>query len=253
MKVEDGMVLGQIVEKKKESLVKAKRRIPLDEVKRRAGKESNVRDFRSAIKRREGRGISLIAEIKKVSPVKGVLRTPFDVEEIALEYERGGASAVSVITEENFFHGSPDYIEKAHSSCHLPVLRKDFIFDIYQIYESRMLGADAVLLIAALLDSVLLQELLDAVRKLKMTPLVEVHDEEELERALDCGGDVVGINTRNLRTMEIDLRVAENLIRFVPKGVITVAESGVKSREDVIRLEFLGFDSVLIGEAVVTA
>ncbi|MDQ7778298.1 MAG: indole-3-glycerol phosphate synthase TrpC [Planctomycetota bacterium] len=246
-----GTFLDKIVARKADRLCRLKAEMPLEKMRRRAQAAPAPRDFRAAIRR--DNAISLIAELKKASPSKGVLNPGLDPARTAVAYEKAGAAAVSVITEQDFFLGSPAFVGEVRAACGLPVLRKDFLFDPYQIYESRALGADAVLVIAALGDDVLLRGLITLAGELRMMPLVEVHAEEELRRALDCGADVVGINNRNLRTMEVDLSTVEKLIRLVPRGVTVVAESGIGSRTDVRTMESLGVHAVLVGEAIVTA
>jgi indole-3-glycerol phosphate synthase len=181
------------------------------------------------------------------------LRREFDVVELALLYERAGAAAISVITEEDFFCGSPEYVKVVRDAVSLPLLRKDFLFDEYQIYESRILGADAVLLIVAILDDIRISQLTRLAKELGMTALVEVHNEKELERALNCGCSLIGINNRNLKTMEVDVGIAKRMLKRIPSGITVVVESGIRSREDVERFEPLGVDAVLVGEAIVTA
>jgi len=208
--IRTGTILDKIVERKKERLKEAKEQRPLENLKRRAKETSPLRSFLSAIKRKER--MSLIAELKRASPVKGVLRREFDVVELALLYERAGAAAISVITEEDFFCGSPEYVKVVRDAVSLPLLRKDFLFDEYQIYESRILGADAVLLIVAILDDIRISQLTRLAKELGMTALVEVHNEKELERALNCGCSLIGINNRNLKTMEVDVGIAKRML-----------------------------------------
>ena len=247
---ETGTILDKIVARKAERLSAARELMPLERVMEAAKDSPAPRDFRSAVQRTEN--IRLIAEIKKASPSKGVLREQLNPAALARSYESAGASAISVITEEDFFLGSPEYIREVRESVTLPVLRKDFIFDPYQVYESRVLRADAVLIIAAVLEKDAISELISLTGQLGMTALVEVHDERELKLALDCGTDVIGINNRNLKTMEVDVTTAAQLAPLVPDGILTVAESGIRSREDVEMFERLGVDALLVGEAIVT-
>ncbi len=246
---ETGTILDKIVARKAERLSASREHLPLEAVMKAAAEAPAPRDFRSAIQRTDS--IRLIAEIKKASPSRGVLREKFNPAELAASYESAGASAISVITEEDFFLGAPDYIMQARSAVTLPVLRKDFIFDPYQLYESRVLGADAVLIITAILEKDAMSRCIGLTGQLGMTALVEVHDEDELKQALGCGADVIGINNRDLRTMEVDVTTAASLAPLVPDGILTVAESGIRSREDVEMFERLGVDALLVGEAIV--
>jgi len=192
--------------------------------------------------------IALIAEIKKASPSKGLLRDDFNVAEIARAYEKAGAAALSVLTEEEFFQGKPAYLKLASEACHLPCLMKDFLIDELQLYEALYNGASAVLLIVALLDDDELGLLLRSAHGLDLDCLVEVHDETELKRALDSGADIIGVNNRDLRSFDTSLAVAEKLIPLIPDDRVIVAESGIKTYQDVKRLKELGADAVLIGE-----
>jgi indole-3-glycerol phosphate synthase len=237
--------------RKLERLALQKQARPLQQVVREAQMAVPRADFAAAIRRKDG--ISLIAELKKASPVKGVLRADFQPAQLARSYEKAGASAISVITEEDYFQGALDHMTAARGACSLPVLRKDFVFDPYQIHESRAMGADAVLLIAAIMERALLEDLVVLATACSLTPLVEVHDEKELERALGCGATVVGINNRNLKTMQVDLSTTVRLIKLVPAGMVTVSESAIASREDMKLLDSLGVDGALVGEAIVAA
>ena len=192
--------------------------------------------------------IALVAEIKKASPSKGVLRDDFNVEDIARAYEQAGASALSVLTEEEFFQGKPAYLKHVSESIHLPILMKDFFIDELQLFEARYCGASAVLLIVAILDDEQLGSLLRSAHDLDLDCVVEVHDEEELHRALKSGADILGVNNRDLRSFDTSLAVAEKLIPMIPEDKVIVAESGIKSYQDVKRLKELGADAVLIGE-----
>jgi indole-3-glycerol phosphate synthase len=193
--------------------------------------------------------IALVAEIKKASPSKGVLRDDFNVAEIARAYEQAGASALSVLTEEEFFQGKPAYLKQVSETIHLPTLMKDFFIDELQLYEARYCGASAVLLIVAILDDEQLGFLLHSAHGLDLDCLVEVHDEAELKRALKAGADILGVNNRDLRSFDTSLGVAEKLIPMIPDDKVIVAESGIRSYQDVMRLKELGTDAVLIGEA----
>jgi len=206
--------------------------------------------FAAALK---GDGIKLIAEVKKASPSKGILRPYFDPMALARTYAENGAAAISVLTDTEYFQGSPEHLAAIRQSVNLPLLRKDFIYDEYQVYESAAYGADALLLIAAILEPEQLEKMLAVSRRLGMGSLVEVHDEEELKKALDAGAEVIGINNRNLKTFEVDLNTTQRILPFVPTEKTVVSESGISRREDIIRLEGWGVDAVLIGEALVTA
>ena len=210
-----------------------------------------VRDFRRAIKRK-GR-ISIIAEVKKASPSKGVIREDFDPVDIAGEYACSDVQAVSVLTEKDFFQGDDDYLVKIRQSFSLPILRKDFIIDLRQVYQSRHLGADAILLIVSALSDKTLKKFLAEAGMLGMECLVEVHNREELERALDAGAGIIGINNRNLNTFEVDLRTTEKLISYIPGDKLVISESGINSASDMACLDSLGVDAVLIGEAFMRA
>jgi len=212
-----------------------------------------ARDFAAALR---GGGVSLIAEVKKASPSRGVIRADVEPVDVARAYAAAGADALSVLTEGRRFGGSPQDLSDVVAALGLsgpPVLRKDFIVEPYQVYEARALGADCVLLIAALLGRAQLLHMLQLSRSLGMACLVEVHDEEELERVAHSDAAIVGINNRDLRTLEVDFATFERLRPRVPDGRIVVAESGIRSREDVERLSACGVDGVLVGEALMTA
>jgi indole-3-glycerol phosphate synthase len=247
-----GTVLDRIVADKWEELVAGQRLVPFAELESRLPHAAAPRRFAGALR---GDTVRLIAEVKKASPSRGLLRAEFDPLALARSYAEGGAVAVSVLTEEKYFRGSLDHLSSIRAALPdgPPLLRKDFLFDPYQLYEARVHGADAVLLIAAILDSALLAELIGLAGALEMDALVEVHDEAELGRALIAGASLIGINNRDLRTFEVDLAITERLRPLVPPEVTVVAESGISTRADVQRLESLGVDAVLIGEALVTA
>ena len=207
------------------------------------------RDFAGAL--RGGETVSVIAEVKRKSPSAGWIRQDLNAAGQASVYEHGGASAISVLTDEEHFGGSREDLESARSAVSVPVLRKDFIIDEVQVYEARAMGADAVLLIVRILEDAALRDLLGLVGELGMAALVETHDAAELDRALDAGAGVVGINNRDLRTFETDLAVAEALAPGVPEGIVLVGESGIHDPADVDRLGAAGVDAVLVGESLV--
>lgn len=206
--------------------------------------------FRNALK---GDGIGLIAEYKKASPSKGLIREDLDPEFAVSQYERGGARAISVLTEEDYFLGSCSFLERAAAVTHLPILRKDFIIDRYQVFESRLLGASAVLLIVSILEQKHLTEFIELSKALGLDALVEVHNPEELGIALDSGADLIGVNNRCLKTFQIDLRVAVALSAMIPGQVCRVAESGISKREHVDLMADAGYDAVLVGDALMRA
>ena len=209
------------------------------------------RGFRAALAR--AGGLHVIAECKRRSPSKGVLRWRYDPAAIAAAYERAGATAVSVLTEPAFFDGDLDHLRAVRAAVALPVLRKDFVVDAYQIWEARAAGADAVLLIVAALEQSTLVDLLAAARQSGLDALVEVHDEPELDRALAAGADLVGVNNRNLRTLAIDLEASRRLAALMPPEVVAVAESGLRTGDDLRALRALGYRAFLIGERFMTA
>ncbi|KUO68785.1 MAG: indole-3-glycerol phosphate synthase [Clostridia bacterium BRH_c25] len=237
------MILDDIIANKRLQLQQEKELKPLQAL---YGDIRNtpVRDFKGALNKKN---ISIIAEVKKASPSKGVIRGAFDPANIAQVYREAGMDAVSVLTERKFFQGQDEYIEEVKNVNTKPVLRKDFIIDEYQLYQSRAIGADAVLLIAAVLGGEL-KSYYEKAGELGLFCLVEVHTREELYIALDSGCDIIGINNRNLKTFNVDLRTTEELIRGIPGGITVVSESGIKSPQDVRYLRELGVNAVLIGE-----
>jgi indole-3-glycerol phosphate synthase len=251
-------ILRQIIEVKRQELAQAQKRMPLAAM--RADAESRVltRDFEGALRRKIAAGKSaVIAEIKKASPSKGVLRADFIPADIAQSYAEGdgktNAACLSVLTDRQFFQGQVDYLKQARASCDLPVLRKDFMIDGYQIYESRAMGADCVLLIAACLDDAQMAELEAIARGLDMAVLVEVHDRAELDRALKLKTPLVGINNRNLRTFEVSLDTTLSMLNDVPQGKLVVTESGILAKADVKKMRDAGVHAFLVGEAFMRA
>ncbi|MCC6543023.1 MAG: indole-3-glycerol phosphate synthase TrpC [Nitrospirae bacterium] len=246
-------LLAKIVERKKEGLSQVKARLPLRELIPRLRDLEAPRDFFNAVLNRSNSCVNLIAEIKKKSPVKGVLIEDLKVDDIAKQYEEAGASAISVITEEDFFSGNPEYIAAAKKAAQIPVLRKDFLFDEYHIYEARYLGADALLLIAAILEPSSLTEFISMSSELGMPALVEVHDERELEKALRAEAQIVGINNRDLKTFNVDINTTLRIIKEIPRDKVIVSESGIYSNDDIRVLGDAGVHAVLVGESIVTA
>jgi indole-3-glycerol phosphate synthase len=247
-------ILQKIVAVKHDEVAAARKRVPLEAM--RADAESRVltRDFVGAMRRKiDAGGSAVIAEIKKASPSKGVLRADFVPADIAQSYAENGAACLSVLTDRQFFQGQPDYLKQARASCDLPVLRKDFVVDAYQVYESRVMGADCILLIAACLDDAQMAELEAIAQGLDMAVLVEVHDEPELERALRLKTPLVGINNRNLRSFEVSLDNTLSLLPRVPAGRLLVTESGIRTSADVQTLRQAGVHAFLIGEAFMRA
>jgi indole-3-glycerol phosphate synthase len=239
-------ILERIVEKKKDRLSFARSRTPLAELKSRIRDAGKPRDFRRAVSGAGGT-VRLIAEIKQVSPSKGLIRKDFDHLAIARIYEEKKVDAISVITEEDFFQGRLDYLGDVKRLVSRPVLRKDFVFDEYQIYEARAAGADALLLIAALLGTGQSADYLALAQELGMAVLFEVHDHAELEKALTIAAPIVGINNRNLRTMAVDPSTSLELKKEIPEGRTVVSESGIRTREDVLKVASAGIDAILVG------
>jgi len=207
------------------------------------------KDFHSTVKKPGEMG--LIAEIKKASPSAGILKKNLDVEKMAKIYQKAGVDAISVLTERKFFLGSESDLKKVREKVSVPVLRKDFIISEFQIYESKILGADCILLIAAILDKNKLRKFLGLTRNLGLQALVEAHQLRELKNALDAGADLIGINNRNLKTFKVNLKTTERLVRLVPQRITKVAESGISSHGKIKELKNLGFDAVLVGEAII--
>ncbi|WBY03837.1 indole-3-glycerol phosphate synthase TrpC [Ramlibacter tataouinensis] len=247
-------ILEKIVAVKREEVAAAKKKLPFEAM--RADAESRVltRNFEDALRRKIAAGASaVIAEVKKASPSKGVLRPDFVPADIAQSYAGHGAACLSVLTDRQFFQGHPDYLKQARASCDLPVLRKDFMVDPYQVYESRAMGADCILLIAACLDDGTMAELEQIARGLDMAVLVEVHDGAELERALKLKTPLVGINNRNLRSFEVSLDTTLALLPQVPPERLLVTESGILAPADVQRMRAAGVHAFLVGEAFMRA
>jgi len=247
-------ILKKIVAVKHEEIAQAQRLRPLALVRADAESRVMTRDFEGAMRRRIAQGeAAVIAEIKKASPSRGVLREPFVPADIAQSYAEHGAACLSVLTDRLFFQGAPDYLKQARASCDLPVLRKDFMVDPYQVYEARAMGADCILLIVACLEDGLMAELEAIAFALGMAVLVEVHDADELDRALQLKTPLVGINNRNLRTFEVSLDTTLSQLARVPPDRLLVTESGILAREDVTRMRDAGVHAFLVGEAFMRA
>ncbi|MEK7241802.1 MAG: indole-3-glycerol phosphate synthase TrpC, partial [Planctomycetota bacterium] len=243
------VILDEIYKHKLLEVEESKERISLSGLEEALAGLAPTRDFEAAL--RTGEGIKLIAEIKAASPSLGVLREGLDPVALALEYQKAGATAISVLTDQKFFHGSLSNLERVRKTVDLPLLRKDFIIDGYQLYEARVAGADAVLLIARLLDKKTLSAFLEVAGQLGLACLVEVHTEEELKKVLDTHAGLIGINNRDLDTFKVDLNTTLKLLPLIPVDRIVVSESGIHNREDVRRLEKAGVKAILVGEALV--
>jgi len=251
-------ILNKIVAVKHEEIAAAQRKKPLDMVRFDAESRVLTRDFEGALRQKIAAGqAAVIAEIKKASPSKGVLRAEFIPADIAQSYAEGdgkvSAACLSVLTDKQFFQGSSDYLKQARASCDLPVLRKDFMVDPYQVYEARSMGADAILLIAACLDDAQMADLEALALGLNMAVLVEVHDRAELQRALKLKTPLLGINNRNLRTFEVTLQTTLDMLSDVPADRLLVTESGILGRDDVTKMRAAGVHAFLVGEAFMRA
>ncbi len=244
------MILTEIVENKRKEVAERKARTPLRELEERLDRAPRIKDFRLALRKP---GISIIAEIKRRSPSRGEILPEVDAVELAAIYEQAGARAISVLVDEKYFGGSFDDLNKVANHTKLPCLCKEFIIDPYQIFEARTVGADAVLLIVRILSDEELKSFLQQAMKLEMAVLVESHSEEEIKRALKAGAHIIGINNRDLDTLEVDIHTTMRLKNRVPGGNILVSESGIKSRRDVRLLDDGGVDAILIGESLLTS
>ncbi|MCW7542025.1 indole-3-glycerol phosphate synthase TrpC [Aquabacterium sp. A7-Y] len=247
-------ILNKIVAVKHEEIAAAKARRPLVSLRREAEELGGRRDFAASLHGKMARGeAAVIAEIKKASPSKGVLRERFVPAEIARSYAGHGAACLSVLTDRQFFQGAPEYLQQARAACELPVLRKDFLVDDYQVFEARAMGADCILLIAACLDNAQMADLEAVAIALGMAVLVEVHDRAELQRALRLKTPLVGINNRNLRSFEVTLDTTLGMLTEVPQDRLLVTESGILQRADVQRMRDAGVHAFLVGEAFMRA
>jgi indole-3-glycerol phosphate synthase len=242
-----GTVLNRIIESRRAEVARRQRIVPETVLRIAAGKAGEPRDFAGALTRGN---INVIAEIKKASPSAGLLRPNFEPAALARGFEQAGAAALSVLTEEENFQGTLAHLRDARAAVALPVLRKDFILDSYQVWEARAANADSFLLIAAALDDLVLTDLLALGRELGMEPLVEVHTADELRRALAADARIVGVNNRNLHTLEVHTQTSLDLVNMIPDDCIAVSESGLRSPEDLRKLRAAGFDAFLIGESL---
>ncbi len=245
------MILGKIIQKKREEVDARRLKITLNELKVKAASAESHGVFKRNISRKGH--INLIAEIKKSSPSRGIIRGDFDPVQIAWSYQAAGASAISVLTDERFFDGKLEYVGMVKDRVSIPVLRKDFIIDEYQVYESAVSGADAILLIARILTQEELTDYLAIAREVGLECLVEVNNEEEVEKALKSHAVIIGINNRDLSTFRVDFSKTERLIRLIPENKVIVSESGIESYEQVMFLRSLGVNAVLIGETFMRA
>ena len=243
-------ILRKIIDVKREEIALAMTRQDLASVRREAEARKDVRDFTGSLRAQRDAGrAAVIAEIKKASPSKGVLRENFQPAEIAVSYQRHGAACLSVLTDVQFFQGAPEFLQQARAACDLPVLRKDFMVDDYQVFEARSMGADAILLIAACLDDAQMSDLEAQAMALGMSVLVEVHDGAELDRALKLKTTLIGINNRNLRNFEVTLDTTLGLLPRVPSNRMLITESGIRGLEDVRKMRDAGVHAFLVGEA----
>ena len=244
------MILDNIIEKKLQTIANAKAKVPLKEIESELARVKILRrDFKSNISK--SGAINIIAEVKKASPSKGLICENFDHRDIARKYEFSEAAAISVLTEKDFFRGSRKYLQEVREVTCVPVLRKDFIIDKYQLYETALLGADAVLLIAAILSSEEIKEYIKILKTFDIDALVEVHTQEDLHKALNAEAEIIGINNRDLYTFNVSLKTTENIIRNIPNDKIVVSESGITTHEDIQRLRSIGVNAFLIGESLV--
>ena len=246
-------ILERIASDKRIQVEEEKNRISLEEMKQKALQTKSMLPAFSFKKALGKEGMSFICEVKKASPSKGIIAEDFPYVKIAEEYERAGADCLSVLTEEKYFLGCDEYLEEIRGAVDIPILRKDFVIDVYQIYQAKVIGADAVLLIVALLDEDTIREYIDVCNELGLSALVETHDENEINIALSAGAKIIGVNNRNLKDFSVDISNTTKLREYAPKEVLFVAESGIKTREDVECFEKQDTNAVLIGETLMRA
>jgi len=245
------MILERIIRYKRLEVENSKKSLPIDHLVKKIKNLEHTKGFYDALK--YNGGVKVIAEIKNASPSKGVLREDFDHVGISRSYEKHGASALSVLTETRFFKGSLEHLHDVRIAVDVPLLRKDFIIDPYQVYESRLYGADAILLIVSVLNTEILKRLLELTHSLRMEAIVEVHDEAELEKAIHAGSRIIGINNRNLKSFNVSLEVSMRLVKLIPKGGIVISESGINTIDDIEKLTSVGINVFLIGEKFMKA
>ncbi|MBI5410006.1 MAG: indole-3-glycerol phosphate synthase TrpC [Nitrospirae bacterium] len=246
-------MLKEILSHKKEELNKTKSLTPLADLKARLKDTATIRSFKTAITREKGSPVKLIAELKKASPSKGLIREDFNLSEIVSIYNRKDVAAISVLTEERYFSGKLEYLHKVRKKTLKPILRKDFIIDEYQVYESRVNNADAILLIASALEKQQLSDLYELAQELSLDCLVEVHDWKELDTALYSEVEIIGINNRDLKTLNVNLKATLELLKDIPEDIIVVSESGFNTRADVELMEATRTDAILVGSAIMKA
>jgi len=241
------MILNKIIEEKRKELKHSKSSASLKEIRKRIGDAGNNRGFKKSL---ENDSINIIAEIKKASPSKGIIREDFNPVEIAEIYQDHGAVAISVLTDKKYFQGDIEYLNQIRKNVSLPLLRKDFIIDEYQLYEAKAFGADAVLLIAAVLDKNQLTEYMELSKEIGLENLVEVHSFKDLEKAMYCEAEIIGINNRDLQTFEVSLKTTLDMAKEIPENKVIVSESGINSHDDILELQKNGVNAFLIGEAL---
>jgi len=245
------MILSKIIQEKRKNVEEAKKLLSQKDLMDKVSRVYVKSSFKKNISR--GHTINLIAELKKASPTMGIIRGDFNPVKIAHTFQAQGASAISVLTDERFFEGRIEYLKEIKERVTIPILRKDFIIDEYQIYESVLWGADAILLIADILTTEELERFLELSKTLGMDVLCEVHNEEDIQKALDAGASIIGINNRDLHTFKVDINTTQRLIRFIPDSKVKVSESGIKTYEDVMFLKSIGINAVLIGTVFMAA
>lgn len=243
-------ILDNIIKAKKAEIAAKKKELSIGALTGRADYSVEARDFHKALAKG---GLSVIAEVKKASPSRGVISRDLDPGILSVDYEAAGADAISVLTDRTYFSGGLDDLLAVKAVTEVPILRKDFVIDEYQIYEAKAFGADAVLLISSLYHEAILSEFLGLCREIGIAALVETHTEKDIGKAISARADIIGINNRDLNTFEIDVTVTEQLMPLIPQGILTVSESGIKHREQAARAKMAGVDAVLVGEALVVA